>query len=55
MGTFLGKSIAVLGVTRVTYGRVKLHLVQIVQGQLEELQQLGGDLLRDRVQVREQG
>ena len=44
-----------LEITHVTYGHVKLHLIQIVQGQLEELQQLGGDLLRDRVQVRERG
>ena len=42
-----------LEITHVTYGHVKLHLIQIVQGQLEELPQLGGDLLRDRVQSRE--
>ena len=37
-----------LEITHVTYGHVKLHLIQIVQGQLEELPQHGGDLLRNR-------
>ena len=39
-----------LEVTRVTYGHVELHLIELVEGQLEELTQLGGDLLRNRVQ-----